>query len=91
VDTTPPSAPTNLTLNTATSSSLAVRWTASTDDVGVVIYQVLVNGNQVSVASSTSATITGLASGTVYGVSVRALDAAGNVSASSTSLYVTTL
>ena len=91
VDTTPPSAPTNLTLSNATSSSLTVRWTASTDDVGVVIYQVLVNGNQVSVASSTSATITGLASGTVYGVSVRALDAAGNVSASSTSLYVTTL
>jgi cellulose 1,4-beta-cellobiosidase len=91
VDTTPPSAPTNLSLTNATSSSLTVRWSASTDDVGVVIYQVLVNGNQVSMATGTSATITGLASGTVYGVSVRALDAAGNVSNPSSSLYVTTL
>jgi cellulose 1,4-beta-cellobiosidase len=73
-----------------TSSSFALRWTASTDDVGVVIYRVLVNGSPIVTAVSPAATVTGLSPGTSYSVTVTALDAAGNASTSSAPLVVTT-
>ena len=89
-DTTPPTAPTALTASSVTSSSFALRWTASTDDVGVVIYRVLVNGSPTVTAVSPAATVAGLNSATSYTVTVTALDAAGNTSASSAPLVVTT-
>ena len=89
-DTTPPSAPSNLTTTNITSSSVSLRWTASTDDVGVVVYQVLLNGNPASTVASTSATVSGLAAGTTYSFAAKALDAAGNSSAASSPLVVTT-
>jgi len=89
-DTTPPTAPTNVTTVSVTSSSAALRWTASTDDVGVVVYQVLVNGSVVATVTSASASVTGLSSGTTYSVAVRALDAAGNTSPASGAISVTT-
>jgi chitodextrinase len=89
VDTTPPSAPTNLTTVSVTSSSITLRWTASTDDVGVVVYQVLANGNLAGTVTATTATVGGLSSGTAFSITVRALDAAGNVSNESQPLTVT--
>jgi chitodextrinase len=89
-DTTPPSAPTNLTAVNVTSSSITLRWTASTDNVGVVVYQVMVNGSVgATVVTSTSASLTGLSPGTGYNITVRALDAAGNISPESSPLVVT--
>jgi chitodextrinase len=89
-DTTPPSAPSNLTTTNISSSSVSLRWTASTDDVGVVVYQVLLNGNPASTVTSTSATVSGLSAGTSYSITAKALDAAGNISAASAALTVTT-
>jgi chitinase len=90
VDTTPPSAPSNLTLSNATSSSLTIRWSAATDDVGVVVYQVFVNGSLAATVTSTSATVTGLTPSTGYSITVKALDAAGNVSPASAALSTST-
>jgi chitodextrinase len=89
VDTTPPTTPTNLTAVTVTSSSISLRWTASTDDVGVVVYQILNNGSVAGTVTSTSATLSGLSPNTSYNITVRALDAAGNMSAASAPLTVT--
>ena len=90
-DTTPPSAPGNLAAGTVTSSAVALSWTASTDDVGVVVYQVFAGGSAAAATStSTRATIAGLAAGTSYGFTVKAIDAAGNVSSPSAALVVTT-
>jgi chitodextrinase len=89
-DTTPPTAPTNLTAVSVTSSSATLRWSAATDDVGVVVYQALVNGSVAATVTSTSATVTGLSAGTTYSVTVRALDAAGNTSPASGAIAVTT-
>jgi chitodextrinase len=65
-------------------------WTASTDNIGVIGYDVYRNGLLIGGTSGTAFTNTGLTAGTTYGYTVRAKDAAGNVSASSSTLSVTT-
>jgi chitodextrinase len=89
-DTTPPSAPANLTSPSKTSSSVSLSWSASTDNVGVTGYRVYRNGTQVGTPTSTSYTDSGLAASTSYTYTVKAIDAAGNLSAASNSLSVTT-
>jgi chitodextrinase len=80
-DTTAPSTPTNLTKTGSTQTSLALSWSASTDNVGVTGYTLYVNGAQVGTTTGTSMSATGLACSTTYTVSVDAFDAAGNHSA----------
>jgi len=87
-DTTPPSAPGNLQVTGKTSSSVSLSWSASTDNVGVTGYTVSYGSTSVN-ASGTSATISGLAANTSYTFTVKARDAAGNVSAG-TSITATT-
>lgn len=90
-DTQPPTAPTGLTATPTSSSSISLAWRAATDNVGVVAYRVLRNGAQVGTTSATSYTDSGLAPATTYSYAVTAVDAAGNVSASSASAQATTL
>lgn len=89
-DTTPPSVPTGLASSAITSTGFTVTWSASTDNVGVTGYQIrLASGTPISV-SGTTYSFTGLTASTAYAVSVRARDAAGNWSAYSSALAVTT-
>ena len=90
-DTTPPSAPNGLTKSNVTSTSATVSWTASTDNVGVALYKITRNGTPLTTTSSTSYTNTGLSASTTYSYTVQAYDAAGNGSAASAPLSVTTL
>ncbi|MFD0670978.1 DUF4832 domain-containing protein [Cohnella sp. GCM10027633] len=89
-DTQAPAAPTGLASPAKTSVSVDLTWNAATDNVGVAGYQVFRGATQVGTPSSTSFTDTGLTAGTAYSYSVRARDAAGNVSAASSALSVTT-
>jgi cellulose 1,4-beta-cellobiosidase len=90
-DTTAPTAPTGLRATAKTASSVSLAWTAATDDVGVTGYDVYRNGTRVgSPAAGTTYTDTGLSAATAYSYTVRARDAAGNVSAASAALSVTT-
>ncbi|TDP97775.1 GH12 family glycosyl hydrolase domain-containing protein [Labedaea rhizosphaerae] len=89
-DTTPPSVPANLAVTGTTSSSASLSWPASTDNVGVTGYDVYRNGTRVGSTPSTSYTDAGLAATTAYTYTVRARDAAGNVSASSAPVTATT-
>jgi Cellulose binding domain/Fibronectin type III domain len=89
-DTTPPSAPTNLRSTGTTSSSVSLAWNASTDNVGVTGYQVFVNGGGSVSVTGTSATVGGLAASTTYSFTVKAHDAAGNVSGASSAVSVKT-
>ncbi|MGW7545314.1 carbohydrate binding domain-containing protein [Streptomyces sp. NPDC054770] len=89
-DTQAPTAPTNLTSTGKTSSSVSLSWSAATDNVGVTAYDVYSGSSQVTSVSGTSATVSGLAASTAYTFTVKARDAAGNVSAASNSVSVTT-
>jgi glucosylceramidase len=89
-DTTPPSAPAGLSASGTTSSSTALDWAASTDNVGVTGYDVYRNGTQVGTSTGTSYTDTGLSAATAYSYTVKAYDAAGNLSAASNTAAVTT-
>jgi len=92
-DTQAPSAPGNLhVMGTATSSSVTLMWSPSTDNVGVTGYRIY-RGSTLSVTVSgteTSFTVTGLSAATSYTFTVRAIDAAGNESAASNTVQVTT-
>lgn len=89
-DTQAPSTPTGLRSTGVTSSSVSLSWTASTDDVGVTGYEVLRGGAVGATTTGTSATISGLSPATAHSFSVRAKDAAGNTSAASAAVSVTT-
>jgi len=92
-DTQAPSAPGNLhVMGTPTSSSVTLMWSPSTDNVGVTGYRIY-RGSTLSVTVSgteTSFTVTGLSAATSYTFTVRAIDAAGNESAASNTVQVTT-
>jgi chitodextrinase len=89
-DTTPPSVPTGLSASGISATGATISWTASTDNVGVTGYKVFRNGTQVGTPASASFTDSGLTASTTYSYTVSAFDAAGNNSAPSVALPVTT-
>jgi chitodextrinase len=89
-DTSAPSIPAGLVSSNITSTSFTLSWNASTDNVAVTGYDVYKNGALATSVSTTSVSITGLTSGTAYAMTVKAKDAAGNISAGSTALTITT-
>lgn len=90
-DTTPPSAPSSLTASGTTGTTTNLTWTASTDNVAVTGYDVYQGTTLKGTVTTTSYTVTGLTASTAYTFSVKAKDAAGNVSAASNTVNVTTL
>ncbi len=89
-DTTPPSTPSSLRVTSTTSTSAALAWNASVDNVGVTGYDVLRNGAVVGTSTGTTYTDTGLTAATSYSYTVRAKDAVGNQSGPSNSVLATT-
>lgn len=91
VDVTAPSAPTTLAASGTTQTTTNLSWTASTDNVGVTGYEVYQGTTLLTTVTTTTHTVTGLSPSTAYTFSVKAKDAAGNTSASSNTVNVTTL
>ncbi|MEV4757721.1 fibronectin type III domain-containing protein [Micromonospora sp. NPDC049559] len=91
-DTEPPSRPGPITVVEATNTTLLISWEASTDNVGVVEYQIGMRyedfGRSFS-SPTNSLRIDALSPSHTYYLTVRARDAAGNASASSPELRVT--
>ncbi|MBF8149347.1 endonuclease [Winogradskyella sp. F6397] len=79
-DTEAPTNPTNLVASNPTDNSIALSWTASTDNIGVVSYDVYMDGTFSSNTTNTTATIAGLSPETEYCFTVKAKDAANNTS-----------
>ncbi|MFI9766145.1 carbohydrate binding domain-containing protein [Streptomyces sp. NPDC052415] len=92
-DTEAPTAPTGVSAS-ADGVSVVLTWEPSTDNKGVAKYQVTRTGGgtgtTVTDVTSTVLTDTGLDERTGYTYTVKAVDAAGNVSAASASARVTT-
>lgn len=91
VNTTAPSVPTDLTATAASSNSITLNWTASTDDVGVTGYKIFRDGAQISTSQTNSFSDAGLISSTTYTYTVSAYDTAGNNSAQTSPALSTTL
>jgi endo-1,4-beta-D-glucanase Y/chitodextrinase len=89
-DTQAPTAPTGLTATAASSSQINLSWTASTDNVGVTGYRVFRGGVQVGTPTGTTFSDTALTASTAYSYTVKAVDAAGNLSANSNTANATT-
>jgi len=89
-DTEAPTAPTNLVASNVTETTVDLIWTASTDNVGVTEYEVYKDAVLYSTVAGTTANVTGLIASTAYDFYVLAKDAAGNASAGSATVNVTT-
>ncbi|WP_334078186.1 lytic polysaccharide monooxygenase [Paenibacillus sanfengchensis] len=92
-DTHAPTAPGYLhVMGTPTSSSIALMWNASSDNVGVTGYRIYRGGTLVQTVSgtTTSYSVTGLSANTSYSFTVKAVDAAGNESAASNAVTAKT-
>lgn len=89
-DSSAPSTPGGVSGSAESSSTARLSWNASTDNVGVVAYEVLQGGKVIQTVTGTSTTIGGLDAGATTGFTVRARDAAGNVSGASGTANVTT-
>lgn len=90
-DTTPPSVPGGLTARAVSNSQVSLSWAAATDNVGVAGYMVYRNGVALTRSVTAAYADSGLTPATRYTYSVLGYDAAGNQSAQSASVSVTTL
>jgi chitodextrinase len=90
-DTIAPTVPSNVTVSAKSHTSVSLSWSASTDNIAVTGYDILQDGTVIgSTTTATSYNVTGLSPRTTYIFTVRAKDAAGNVSSESTAVSVTT-
>ncbi|WP_310502404.1 S-layer homology domain-containing protein [Paenibacillus qinlingensis] len=96
-DTAAPVAPTNFASSDITQTGVTLSWTRSTDNVGITGYDVYQDDVKVATVTGTESgatigyTVDGLTANTSYVYTVKAIDAAGNVSSASAPLTVTTL
>ncbi|WP_035108754.1 fibronectin type III domain-containing protein [Flavobacterium denitrificans] len=90
-DTTPPTIPTSLTASMITNNSLRLTWTASTDNVGILRYNIYRNGIKIGTSVTTTYDVSGLSPNTEYSFHVVAEDTFGNLSDPSSILTATTL
>lgn len=90
-DNTAPTAPIGLAASSVTPSQVSLRWNASSDNVGVTGYRIYRNGALLaSPGNVTTYQDNSVSATTSYSYTVRAMDRAGNVSAQSTALILTT-
>lgn len=89
-DTQSPTPPKQITVQAIAPTSVTLVWTGATDNIGIKSYQVWRDGVQIAETSDAGFVDSSLKSTGKYLYSVKAVDAAGNISAASTSLTVTT-
>jgi fibronectin type 3 domain-containing protein len=89
-DTVPPSTPGGLTGGSSNPTTASMSWNASTDNVGVAGYNILRNGNFIAKTALQVFQDSGLTEATKYTYAIEAFDLAGNISAPSLPINVTT-
>jgi hypothetical protein len=90
VDTAPPTVPTGVHASAQSSTQVTVTWTASTDGSGISGYQIVRDGASYRTVGATTSFTDAVASGSTHTYAIAAIDAAGNVSARSAPVSVTT-
>jgi len=88
----PPTAPSGAAASNIGTTTATISWGASTDNIGVAGYRVFNGSNQIAATTGALSTnLTGLTANTTYNLTVKAFDAAGNVSDPSNTVTFTTL
>ncbi|MGH1386368.1 immunoglobulin-like domain-containing protein [Kordia sp.] len=91
-DTEPPTVPGSLSAVNVTETTTDLLWTTSTDNVDLVGYNIYQNGTlRETIAPVTNFVVTNLTPDTTYAFTLTALDLAGNESAPSNEVTITTL
>ena len=85
-----PTSPANLVSSAKTTTTISLSWTGSTDNTAVTGYNVYMDNVLKTTVTGLTTTITGLTASTAYSFTVKAKDAAGNISATSNTLNITT-
>ena len=85
-----PTTPTNLTATPLSTTQIDLSWTASSDDVGVAGYTIYRDGSEIGTSPTASFSDTGLTPSTTYSYTVKAVDAASNLSEASSTATATT-
>lgn len=89
-DTIPPSAPSNLVMTGKSKTNINLSWGSSSDNTGVVGYNIYRNSQLLTHITDTTLSDTGLTQATYYNYYVTAVDAAGNQSSPSNAINVRT-
>lgn len=82
-DTEPPQPPTGFSTLTQTGATIKIGWQVAVDNVAATGYQIFRNGTQVGSSTTLNYTDSGLQPNTSYTYTVKAYDAANNLSAAS--------
>lgn len=92
VETTAPGSPTSLAATASGSQVVNLTWTAPSDNIGVAGYQIFRGGSLVAVKQGATSgwSDSQLDGSTLYSYTVKAFDAAGNLSAASSAASATT-
>jgi predicted esterase len=90
LDVEPPTAPL-LSLAGTSSNSISLSWTTSSDNVGVVNYEVYRDNNLIATVTGTSYVNVSLPSNQIYSYTVRANDLSGNISVPSNQITARTI
>lgn len=90
-DVTAPSNPTSLISSAVGSTSLTLNWAASTDNIAVTGYDIYSSNTLIGSSNTNTFLVSGLTPNTNYSFTVKAKDAAGNLSGVSNALAVKTL
>lgn len=86
VDTEPPAAPLNIHVSDLTAPNFTLTWSPATDNVGVVAYEVQVDGSPVATLPGCTTTINFNSADAVASVAVRAKDGSGNWSSTGSAI-----
>ena len=87
-----PTAPKNLVATATSATQINLSWGVSTDNVAVVKYQIFRNGQAAFLAETTTNSFSdnNLTASTQYSYTIKAMDAAGNISKASNTAKATT-
>lgn len=86
----PPSVPTDFVITTVGANSIYMKWSASTDNVGVIGYDIYNGETLIGSTTALKHILSNLTVDTFYNLTVRARDEAGNLSISSNSIQAAT-
>ncbi|WP_158606884.1 DNRLRE domain-containing protein [Paenibacillus ginsengarvi] len=89
LDTEPPTTPSNISMTARSENSITLTWNASTDNKGVVSYDIYDSSMWIGSSPTNTITLSNVPLGHAYVITIKAKDPTGNVSSSSEVFYYT--